>query len=150
MRSRLRAALACLKTPAHSSSRRAAARTSRRLTKILAPAWSDRRGQSVVLFAIMLPLLFGVAAIVVDIAHMYVERRELQNAVDGAALAGARELPADETEALSRALVWADHNGVPGSEVSNVVFGTTCSGDTLTNSITVRAERSVSFWFAPV
>jgi hypothetical protein len=50
-------------------------------------------GQTVVLFAILLPLFLGLGAIAVDIGYWYVVRKSAQDAADAAALAAARELP---------------------------------------------------------
>ena len=46
-------------------------------------------GQVVVLFALLLPVLFGLGAIVLDIGNWYVHKRHLQTQVDAAALAAA-------------------------------------------------------------
>ena len=46
-------------------------------------------GQVVVHFAILLPVLFGLGAIVLDIGNWYVHKRHLQTQVDAAALAAA-------------------------------------------------------------
>jgi Flp pilus assembly protein TadG len=51
-----------------------------------------QRGQTVVLIAIVLPVLLGIGALAVDVAHLYVQKRHTQNAVDAAALAGAAQL----------------------------------------------------------
>ena len=49
----------------------------------------DERGQAVVLFALLLPVLFALGAIVMDVGNWYVHKRHLQTQVDAAALAGA-------------------------------------------------------------
>lgn len=60
--------------------------------------WGDpkiagtQKGAVAVLVALTLPVLVGVAALAVDMAHLHVVRNELQNAADAAALAGARAL----------------------------------------------------------
>src|SRR4051812_21917434 len=51
-------------------------------------------GQALVLVALLMPLLFGIVALVIDGSTLLVQRRMIQNAADAAALAGARELPA--------------------------------------------------------
>ena len=51
--------------------------------------FSRETGQVVVLFAILLPVLFGLGAIVLDIGNWYVHKRHLQTQVDAAALAAA-------------------------------------------------------------
>ena len=47
------------------------------------------RGQVLVLFAVLLPVLFGLGAIVIDVGNWYVHKRHLQTQVDAAALAPA-------------------------------------------------------------
>lgn len=49
----------------------------------------EDRGAVLVLFAIMLVMLFGFAAIAVDTAHAFVERRDSQTTADVSALGGA-------------------------------------------------------------
>ena len=49
-------------------------------------------GQVFVVFALTLPVLLGVAAIVVDLGNAYVQKRTIQQAADAAALAAAQEL----------------------------------------------------------
>jgi hypothetical protein len=58
----------------------------------------DQRGVTVVLVALLIVVLMGVAALAVDIGHLLVVRNELQNAADAACLAGARFLYADNGE----------------------------------------------------
>ena len=53
----------------------------------------DDRGSVLVLVGLMIGVLVGLTALVTDVGTLYWNRRVLQNAVDGAALAGARELP---------------------------------------------------------
>ncbi len=50
------------------------------------------RGNVALLFALLLPVLLGFAAYVIDSGHFYLVRNELQNAADAAALAGVRDL----------------------------------------------------------
>ena len=50
-------------------------------------------GQTVVLFAVLLPLFLGLGAIAVDIGYWYVVKKTAQDAADAAALAAAAELP---------------------------------------------------------
>lgn len=74
---------------------------------------ADERGQSVIFFAFF--TLFGLAmlAIVVESSGVYLQRRNLQNAADAAALAGAQSLTglaASETPAVAAAHDWADKN----------------------------------------
>ena len=51
-----------------------------------------KSGQSLVLFAICLPLMLLFVAFVVDAGHAFVDQRHLQNAADAASLAAAQDL----------------------------------------------------------
>ncbi len=54
-------------------------------------AWKSQAGNVALTFALVLPVLFGAAGAGVDFAHYSSARAALQEAVDAAALAGARE-----------------------------------------------------------
>ncbi len=49
---------------------------------------TNQRGVTVVLVAVLMVVFLGLAALAVDISHLYVVRNELQNAADAGALAG--------------------------------------------------------------
>src|SRR5688572_3777688 len=51
------------------------------------------RGQTLPLLALVLLVMLGAAAIVVDLGRAYVVQRSLQSSTDAAALAAAQELP---------------------------------------------------------
>lgn len=61
----------------------------------------NQRGVAVVMVALLIVILIGVAALAVDIGHLLVVRNELQNAADAACLAGARFLYIDHGESVS-------------------------------------------------
>lgn len=52
---------------------------------------NDERGATLVIVAIVMILLMGVAAFVIDVSALYQERRELQNGADAAAFAVAED-----------------------------------------------------------
>ena len=56
------------------------------------PSKRRQRGAVTLLVALVLPVLLGIAALVIDISYLHVVRNELQNSADAAALAGARRL----------------------------------------------------------
>ena len=60
-------------------------------------------GQALILFVFGLVVLLGFAAMSIDVGLAYVERRNLQNAVDAAALAGAQDLVNGESKATATA-----------------------------------------------
>jgi Putative Flp pilus-assembly TadE/G-like len=75
------------------------------------------RGQVMVLYALLLPVLLGFGALVVDVGHAFVLKRHLQKSADAAALAAAFELP-DQANATTIANQYSGsaggHNLNPG------------------------------------
>ncbi len=53
---------------------------------------NGQRGVTIILVALLMFVFLGIAALVIDLSHLYVVRNELQNAADAGALAGARFL----------------------------------------------------------
>jgi Flp pilus assembly protein TadG len=59
--------------------------------------WRDEAGQVFVVFALVLPVMLGVSAIVADVGGLFVQKRALQSAADAAALAAANDLVTDSS-----------------------------------------------------
>ena len=57
---------------------------------------NNQIGISLILVAILMLLFLGVAALAIDLSHLYLVKNELQNAADAGALAGARNLYNDD------------------------------------------------------
>ncbi len=57
------------------------------------PVRDGQRGQTFVLVAIMLPVLLGMAALVIDLGYVYVSYQQLLSATQAAALAGGGAIP---------------------------------------------------------
>ena len=53
----------------------------------------DEKGQVLILFALMMSVLLIFVVMVVDVGFFLEKRRDAQNVVDAAALAGSQELP---------------------------------------------------------
>ncbi|MEN1760995.1 pilus assembly protein TadG-related protein [Anoxynatronum sibiricum] len=102
----------------------------------------QEQGSVLVLFAVFLMAAFGFSALVIDLGALRLEKSRLVNAVDAAALAGARELP-QTTVAEAIAKSYAAYNDVEASAVT-VTFGEQ------SRQITVTATRDRSFVFGPV
>lgn len=88
----------------------------------------SRKGQTLVLLAITMAGLLGVAALAVDVGYLYVTRNELQNVSDGAALAGTRALG-------------AIYQNIPKEQQGNFVCGTTCT-DSIQNTAEAVANNN--------
>lgn len=64
-------------------------------------AHKNERGAVLVIVAVVLIVLIGIAALAVDVGYIAVTRNELQNVADAAALAATREIGSIYTERLS-------------------------------------------------
>ena len=131
---------------------------------------SRQRGNIAMLLAIILPLLLGFGALVIDLGHGWQVRNQQQNAVDSAALAGVRDLDGTSGQfntAIASAVYYAGLNSANNAQVSvpsgNVVLGHwdfsartfAAYGGTMApyqvNAVQVTAPTlAVSTWFAPI
>jgi hypothetical protein len=83
-----------------------------------------QRGQILVTFALLLPVLFVAVAVLVDGGYLYGQRRSAQNAADAGALAAAMAVAKSGTcdgSATTAATYLALQNGAPGPAVSYVL-----------------------------
>lgn len=59
------------------------------MRRLLRKLRKEEAGQALIMVALLIGVLGGFAALVVDVGYMYVQKSELQSAADAAALAGA-------------------------------------------------------------
>ncbi len=76
---------------------------------------NDERGQVFVFLAVMLIVLLGCAALVVDVGRAYLAKRHLQASADAAATAGALELP----DPIAAQTFAANYSGQDGAKNDN-------------------------------
>ena len=105
-----------------------------------------RRGAVVVLMAAAVVGLTGMAALAVDAGMLYLNKYQLANAADAAALAGAQELPGRPNEAVSTASSIAAANSKPGATPDNIQPVLSKNN----TAITVTISRNVPLYFAKV
>jgi hypothetical protein len=83
---------------------------------LLADVVADRKGATAILFGLTVVVLMGFLGLGVETAYWYLEKRELQEATDSAALAGAREYGANnggQASMEAAALQAATESGFP-------------------------------------
>ncbi len=114
----------------------------------LASRRDGERGQSLVVWALALVVLIGMAGLTLDGSNTLENRRKLQNAADAAALAGAYDLPGSTTQAKTDATQWLTKNnfGSAGDSATITTGTTNFSNDT----ITVQLTRTVPYSLARV
>ncbi len=105
-------------------------------------SFKNQKGTAAVMTAIMMTVLLGFCALVVDIGGVSLERSRLQSAVDSAALAAAQDLP-DTSAASATASDYLVSNGFDGASV-NISFAS------LNRQITVEVVQSAEYAFAGV
>ena len=81
------------------------------IKKIIKAFSKDESGQSLTAIALSVTMIFGAAALAIDIGQANISKQKLQNAADFAAVAGARELP-DASAAKTAAEQILMENGV--------------------------------------
>lgn len=89
------------------------------------------RGFYLVMFTLMLPLLFGIMGLAVDLARYRHVQGEMQNAADAAAFSAARSLNSTEsgrTDATSVAVTYAMANRVDGNALASTEIKTNTTG----------------------
>jgi Flp pilus assembly protein TadG len=106
--------------------------------------WRRRRaerGVAAVAIAILLPVIIGIAGLVIDVGSWYETQAQLQNAADAAALAGAQHLPNSPGSATVAAQTLAADN-VSGATVTPV---TPYNGNSSEIQVTVSKVGTVLF-----
>ena len=103
----------------------------------------NQKGFAVVMVALIMPVVLGFAAIVVDVGNLYLNKTQLTSISDAAVFAAAQELPQNPTQAEAIARDYAQQNG----KVADVIT-VTISPDHKT--ISVNAARNVSLFFAQI
>lgn len=119
----------------------------------LTGAAQDERGATAITIAILLTVLLGMGAIVIDVGAIYQERRELQNGADAAALAIAEDCARGDcgtyggtAEQLADANALDDLASVDGVAID--LAGRTATVDTSTSD--AEGGARILHWFAPV
>ena len=107
----------------------------------------DELGQSMLVLAMILSVLIGFTALVIDIGMLTIERGRIQNAADAAALAGARMLPGSPATAVDDAAAYAAANGITDGEIAAITVTTTESAN---DTLQIELERHVEFGLARV
>ena len=112
---------------------------------------NDERGAIIVFMAVSMVIMLAMAGLAIDMGAGYLRRARMVQAVDAAALAGARVVREGQAEALNHALAVAQTNGL-GTGVLNppaldVQFGTNVDGET---TVTVTAARNDPTFFARI
>jgi hypothetical protein len=128
-----------------------------RLLKFALTRLRSERGQALVLAALAMVVILGFAAMAIDVGYWYSQKREVQKAVDAAALAGAQELPDDYVQAEAVARDYLTRNGITDQDTVSVTFRCTSTyqlacdpGANKWDTIVVEAERPAEAWFARV
>ena len=109
--------------------------------------FSGQSGQVVVIVAILIISLFGMAAYVVDVGVIYETRRHLQTTADAAALAGAQNLPESSDTAVAKAIEYAASHNVVMTEDDVVISASGSLPDTIKVTPSI---PDIKLYFAPI
>lgn len=106
----------------------------------------NERGQALVQTVLMLTMLLGMTALVLDVGAWFRTKRQLQATADAAALAGAQALPDDPARSTNLAVAYANKNGGGVLAGSVSITSTNLGNDT----ISVDGERTQPGFFSRV
>jgi Flp pilus assembly protein TadG len=105
-------------------------------------------GQVLILVAVGMVALVGMAAFVVDVGGWFRQQRATQSIVDAAALAGAQALPNNPANAILIAKDYGAKNGVAGELADANITITSTYGPN--DTITVTDSKPASFFFGGI
>lgn len=91
----------------------------------------DDRGAIAIIFALLLVVIIGMAAFVIDEGSLYQTRRSIQTVADAAALAGVQELPENPDVAIQKAIEYAALNNLTITSSDVTISGTYVNNDTI-------------------
>lgn len=120
---------------------------------------AKERGQVIVVFALLIPVIFALGAVVLDIGNWYVHKRHLQTQVDAAVFAGAHEFwgcspliedpPVTANKSIkAHALEYAGDTQRPPSSVDPMFTTTTVRNTQVQEPDDVRAVINSATWWA--
>src|ERR1041384_4675065 len=114
--------------------------------------WRDKRGVTGALLGLLIPVLFGFAAMGVDFGIWTMTRRVDQGAADNAAISGALELASGKgvpggpaTADIMNLALYAAGNNLPGSLPATLTVATGCT-DPGANQLCVNNPPLIGSW----
>ncbi len=124
-----------------------------RMQRVLHKICRGQGGATMVITAMFLVALMGFSALVVDLGSVYYASSKLQNALDSAALAAVKELPATSTSSSewtvakseAVALASANHFTLSEDDIAPVYLGGDSSKKIIGIRVTKNAEVPFSF-----
>jgi Flp pilus assembly protein TadG len=94
----------------------------------------DDKGAIAIIFALLLVVIIGMAAFVIDEGSLYQTRRSIQTVADAAAFAGVQELPENPEKAIQKAIEYAALNNLALTSSDITISRTYVNNDTITVS----------------
>jgi Flp pilus assembly protein TadG len=102
------------------------------------------RGQTLIVFALVLPILILFAGLALDVGRLYVMKAQLSTSVDAACLTGMKNLTLGQTTAGQLATNMFQANFGPGAPVPTITFPSDAWGD---QQVKVTATANVNTLF---
>lgn len=102
----------------------------------------NNKGSTLIIYVVMVAALLSMTAVVVDTGSVMVQKQRMQNAVDAAALAAARNLP-NADEAADAANRYMELNGFSADDIT-ITFTDS------NKAITIKSRKTVTYTFARI
>lgn len=106
---------------------------------------NNQKGVIIVFFTLSLLLICGSLAMIIDMGHIYYQKTLLQNAVDAATLAAAKNTTINHGEVVNATINIADKNGIHSNELT-----ITHPYENNIYKVKIRAEKTVTTFFLPI
>jgi hypothetical protein len=117
------------------------------MMKLIEKFGKEQKGAVLVTSALTLLIVFGFAALSVDVGAMFTARNQMQGAIDAAALSGATGLTISQSEAQNRAVIVAAANDILNNPVNlsptNITFPNPMQ-------LSIQLTQPVNLYFANV
>ncbi len=104
----------------------------------------SERGQTIIIYALVVPILILFAGFAIDAGNLYVIKAKLSTAVDGATLTGMKNLQSGQTTASTLAADMFAANYGAGAPTPTITFPMDPYGD---QQVKVTATVNVNTWF---
>lgn len=104
----------------------------------------NEKGAIAIIVALGMSVLLGFSALAVDVGRVALEKQDLQNALDSAALAGAQELPGSTSQATVKVKEYFVLHGFAESDITNIEYLNS------NRKVRVSGEKEVDYTFARI
>jgi cytoskeletal protein CcmA (bactofilin family) len=115
------------------------------LKRVLTIIRNDERGQAMFIAALVIPIIFGLLGLAIDLGNFVLQREKFQNAVDITAIGAVQMTSINHGQVVSSAIEIGRNNGISTNALKiNHPF------EKDNNKVEIKASKIVRFFFLPI